>query len=189
MRTSKEAGKLGRMLVTAGMLSMLGAGMLEAAPDCPKPPNNNGGGTGDHNAQDPVFLLSEKKPVVSVKERRGQLDQRVSGRSTVTGEQEKAVLRSYEETREKDARQLYGKVLEMWGQEISPELKQYAILSSLPVVKSTDEVQTLRFMLSALEDVDARVKELTVLSKGNGLEKAKAARLLAILNRNPQFQM
>jgi hypothetical protein len=175
--------KMSGLLVTA----MVTVNVWACPP--PDPQNNNGGNTGDHNAQDPVFLLSEKKPVMSAGEKLGQISQQGSVTRGVSGEAEKAVLAEYETARKQGGGQVYGKVLDIWGREVSPEVKQYAILSSLPVVKTTDEVQTLKFMLSALENVDARVAELTAMAKGNGLEKAKAARLMEVLSRNPQFKI
>lgn len=165
---------------------MVGVGLQACPPQ--KPSNNNNDPTGN-NAMDPVFLLIEKKPAVSAGEKLGRINQQGAQKKAVSGEKEKAVLADYEATRKQEVGKVFGKVMQIWAQEVSPEVKQYTILASLPVVKTTEEVQTLKFMLSALEDAQARVAELTVLAKGNGLEKAKAARLMDVLSRNPQFKI
>ncbi|MFA6289441.1 MAG: hypothetical protein WC661_18830 [Opitutaceae bacterium] len=177
---------LGIGLAVLGLLG--GVAVVEAVENCPLPKNpgsDDSGGT----ANDPVFFLAEAQPSMGVKEKLGRLREQVISRTNSSGEQDQAVLKAYEDTRKATPAGIYDSVLAVWGQPVSAELKQYILLSSLTLVKTTEQVETLRFMLASLNDLPAQTGQLASLSKGNGLEKAKAARLMGILSKNPQFKL
>ena len=162
---------------------------LKAETTCPENCGNNPDPKKGNNAMDPVFFFPDAESKLSAKDKAAQLRQQVLAKSPASGQQEQATLLAYEAQRKATPRDLYAVVMDVWAREVSPELKQYVILSSLSSMRSTEQVEVLKFMLGALSDLGAQKQELVRLSKGNGLMKAQAARLMDVINRNPQLKV
>lgn len=182
--------KTTRAFISTAMIGLLFAGMisLRAETICPGDCGDNPDPNNGNNANDPVFFFPDPISKLSAKDKAAQLRQQVLSKSPSAGQQEQVALQAYEAQRKSTPRDLYAVVLDVWGREVSPELKQYVILSSLSSMRSTEQVEVLKFMLGALSDLGSQKQELARLSKGNGLMKAQAARLMDVLNRNPQLK-
>jgi len=168
---------------------LFGGVSLKAADACPLPPDLPPDGPLPPPAPDPEFFLAEMQPAVSAKAKLSQLRQQVVSQTNSSGDYDQGVLKSYEAARKENPSGIFDQVMEVWAKSVSIELKQYIVLSALSAVKSTEQVETLRFMLASIDDSRSQVNVLAGLSKGNGLEKAKAARLMNILSKNPQIKL
>lgn len=84
-----------------------------------------------------------------------------------------------------DARNL---AMDGWRMRVNVELQRNLIVRARVLSKSTADLKTFDFLLSALED-PARAQAVCLqLGHGNGLEKALAADRLALLLGNPNLK-
>jgi hypothetical protein len=118
-----------------------------------------------------------------------QQTERKASAPGASGEKEKEAMAAWEAARKVGPEKIMEAVNTVWAAEVSPDLKRSIILSSLTEVRTTGEIETLRFMLEALKDPKSRAATLTEQARGNGLERAEATRLMEILTRNPQLKI
>lgn len=146
--------------------------MVESAKDCP----------------DPAFLAVDMKPHQSLPLRRVKtinLADKIDTDSLNAAEL--AAWQDFERQVQQDPQVSYQAAIEMWSSNYSDSLQRMAIYRARLLVRSTEEIENLSFLLSCLEDSEAQREKCLKLGKGNGLEKKLAARRLSLLASNPKF--
>lgn len=161
---------------------------LHADDDCPPcgepdntdPDNNN-------NAADPVFMSHDPRPRVSLSLAKSTLALADSQQTLTLTPEEAEVLAIYSQSVKANPRLTAMETMRMWQGDYSPGLKRSALMLALTQTADTNATQLYQFMLAALDNPQVQLKEIRRLGCGNGLEKAKAARLYAVMQQNPQL--
>jgi hypothetical protein len=102
---------------------------------------------------------------------------------------EQAHYQAYLSAIKKNPANAFPEALAIWKGNDSADLQRLVIFKALEVVTSTEEDESLQFMLKSLDAPVAQRKECARLGRGNGLEKAIAAKRIALLESNPKLRI
>lgn len=104
---------------------------------------------------------------------------------STSSEVEKSLIKTLNEA--KTLAQAWAAATEAWKLGVSLELQRHTLALAKSMGKSPAELETLNFMLSALENPAAELDRCREWGRGNALEKKKAADHLALLLQNPNL--
>lgn len=137
---------------------------------------------------DPAFLGVDRKPLESLSVRRVK-KANLPDHSEVNSlhASELSIWEEFEIRLQNDPQSAFQAAMEIWSGNYSDSLQRVAIYQARNLVRSTDEIENLNFMLSCLEDAKAQKAKCLSLGKSNGLERKIGASRLALLTSNPKF--
>ncbi len=179
-----------------GLFLILGSIILPltaAAQACDDPPPDDNlyvsGGAGD-----PTFMFPDNRPGQSVKNAQNALNNNNADDSTQTpstlSRTEADLLDGFiRKIKEGPSTQAVETVMDAWRGDSSADLKKAVLMQGMAKTQSSEEVQLMQFMSAALDDLTTQRGKIAQLARGNGLEKQEAARLLVVLNQNPQTRI
>ena len=97
-------------------------------------------------------------------------------------------FQAYLEAVKKRPSDAFNEAIAVWKWNDSVALQQLVFTTALKKVSSSDESESLQFMLKALDDPTIQWQECERQSRGNSLEKSIAAKRIALLEANPKVR-
>lgn len=150
-------------------------------PPCP-PGQNYVEGIGCQTAIDPAFITydavrSTMKSVIAAGTNGGDL----RGASETAKELMDALGQV------KTGEQARSLAYEAWRMKVPTELQRHALALAQSLGKASSEAEGLKFLLAALDDPAAELERCREWSRGNAMDKRRAADHLALLLQNPNL--
>lgn len=158
---------------------------------CPKASPSPGSTPNDpHNPNDPAFVMQDTAMKMALQQRKisvAQSEQPAKKPSElVTTEQEH--YQAYMDAVKKHPDAALTDAMTIWKGNNSADLQRLVIFKALEKVTSTEDTETLQFMLKALDAPESQRQECARLGRGNSLEKSIAAKRITVLESNPKLQ-
>jgi hypothetical protein len=151
-------------------------------------PGTGGGGGGSSN--DPAFVMKDPAMKVALQQQQAsvaQSEQPVK-KPTELVATEQEHYQAYMDSVKKHPEAALSEAVTVWKGNDSADLQRLVIFKALEIVTSSEDSETLQFMLKALDGPEAQRQECARLGRGNSLEKTIAAKRITMLESNPKLQ-
>jgi len=162
----------------------------DCPPHKPDPGAGDGGGDGG-SANDPAFVMKDPTMKMALQQQQTSVAQSAQPAKKlselVTTEQEH--YQAYLDAVKKHPDAALNEAVTVWKGNDSADLQRLVIFAAMEKVTSTEDTETLQFMLKALDAPEAQRQECARLGRGNSLEKSIAAKRITVLESNPKLQV
>ena len=180
-------GLLGRSVAAAMAVVLSGAMAIgcEPRPDC------GCGEDGSDCANDPAFAMTDPVVKIAALRQQARLTSDISKgeKSKELIEAEQRQFREFSEALAREPGKAYDQVLDIWQTNASEDLQRLVIMTTLPLVKRSEESESLQFMLKVLAAPEAERAECERLGRGNSLEKSIARKRIGLLEGNARLRL
>jgi len=184
----KQLGSMAFLLVMISLAN--GEGPDQACPS----PSPSPGPTPDpppKGPNDPAFVMADPMSEAVRKQQMAILKSRVSdvrkSEGVIAKEQER--YKQFVEALKKTPDAAFDETMAIWREGVAPEVQRLVVLKALPMVRSSEQSESLQLMLRALDDVEKERVECARLARGNGLEKSLALKRIKLLDENPSLRV
>ena len=163
------------------------------AQSCSDPLANSNPATGQ-GMGDPTFMFPDNRPVQNMKSAQNTLNTNdasdlAQAPSTLSRTEADLLDSVTRKIKEGPSTQAIETVMDVWRGDSSADLKKAVLMQGMAKTQSSDDIQVMQFMSAALDNLPTQKEKIAQLARGNGLEKQEAARLLLVLNQNPQTRI
>ena len=145
---------------------------------------------GPHTSNDPAFVMKDPAMKVALQQQQASVAQSEQSikKPTELVATEQEHYQAYMDSVKKHPEAALNEAVTVWKGNDSADLQRLVIFKAMEKVTSSEDTETLQFMLKALDGPEAQREECARLGRGNSLEKSIAAKRIAVLENNPKLQ-